>query len=70
MSKPIPAGTINPVFFDRVQFNEEIEYKNGVILIMQPGYYTFTVQARAYETGASIILQIKVENIAMTFGKR
>ena len=70
MSKPIPAGTVNPVFFDNVQFNEGIEYKNGVVLIMQPGYYTFTVQARAYSSVASIILQIKVENIAMTFGKR
>ena len=70
MSKPIPPGTVNPVYFDRVQFNEEIEYKNGVVLILQPGYYTFTVQARAYKTGASIILQIKLENIVMTLGKR
>ena len=70
MSKPIPAGTINPVFFDRVQFNEEIEYKNGVILIMQPGYYTFTVQARAIKKGDIIGLYIKVENIAMTYSQR
>ena len=70
MSKPIPPGTVNPVYFDRVQFNEEIEYKNGVVLILQPGYYTFTVQARANKTGDVIGLYIKVENIAMTYSQR
>ena len=70
MSKPIPPGTVNPVYFDRVQFNEEIEYKNGVVLILQPGYYTFTVQARANKTGDFIGLYIKVENIAMTYSQR
>ena len=25
MSKPIPSGTVNPVFFDTLQFNEQIE---------------------------------------------
>ena len=70
MSKPIPAGTVNPVFFDKVQFNEDIEYKNGVVLILQPGYYTFTVQARAFKKGEKIGLYIKVENNSMTYGER
>ena len=70
MSKPIPAGTVNPVFFDRVQFNEDIEYKNGVVLILQPGYYTFTVQARAFKKGDKIGLYIKVDNNSMTYGER
>ena len=70
MSKPIPAGTVNPVFFDHVQFNNQIEYKNGVVLIMQPGYYTFTVQARAYKPGDTMKVYIKVENIVMAYGRR
>ena len=32
MTKPMPAGTVNPAFFARVQFNEDIENKNGVVL--------------------------------------
>ena len=59
-----------PVFFERIQFNEQIEYKNGVILTMQPGYYTFTVQARAYSPGDKIGMWINVENIHMTYGER
>ena len=70
MSQPMPAWTVNPVFFDRVQFNEDIEYKNGVVLILQPGYYTFTVQARAYKKGDKIGLYIKVDNISMTYCER
>ena len=70
MSKPMPAGSVNPVFFERIQFNEQIEYKNGVILIMQPGYYTFTVQARAIPPGTRIFLCIRVENIRQTCGER
>ena len=70
MLKPIPPGTVNPNYFDRVQFNEEIEYKNGVVLILQPGYYTFTVQARAFKAGDNIGLYIKVENKSMTYGAR
>ena len=46
MSRSMPKGTINPVVFDQVIHNEHIEYHSGFVLIMQPGYYTFTVQAR------------------------
>ena len=70
MSKPIPSGTINPVFFDKVQFNEQIEYKNGVVLIMQPGYYTFTGQVRTTVEDGIIGLWINVENVRMTYGDR
>ena len=70
MTKPMPAGTVNPVFFERVQFNEDIEYKNGVVLILQPGYYTFTVQARPIPPGTSIKVCIRVENIRQTCGDR
>ena len=70
MSKPIPSGTVNPVFFDTLQFNEQIEYKNGVVLIMQPGYYTFTVQARTTIQDGQIGLYINVENARMTYGYR
>ena len=70
MSKSIPAGTINPVQFDVIKFNQQIEYHNGVVIIMQPGYYTFTVQARPWTEGGSIKLFISVENRHMTFGQR
>jgi len=70
MSKPMPAGSVNPVFFERIQFNEQIEYKNGVVLILQPGYYTFTVQARPIPPGTSIKVCIRVENIRQTCGDR
>ena len=70
MSKPIPAGIVNPVFFERIQFNEQIEYKNGVVLILEPGYYTFTVQARSISPGGKIFLCIQVENERVTCGER
>ena len=70
MSKPIPTGTVNPVFFDTVQFNEQIEYKNGVVLIMKPGYYTFTGQVRTTIQDGIIGLWIRVENARMAYGER
>ena len=70
MSEPMPAGSVNPVFFERIQFNEQIEYKNGVVLILQPGYYTFIVQARIISTGSKIKLCIRVENNRQTCGQR
>ena len=30
------------------QYNHEMEYHNGVIIIMQPGWYTFTASTRGY----------------------
>ena len=39
-----------------------MEYKNGVILIMQPGWYTFTASTRGNPANNYIALHIRVEN--------
>ena len=73
MSKSMPNGNINPVVFDRRIYNENIEYHNGVVLIMHPGYYTFTVQARNganWPKGCELALYILIENRTVSLAKR
>ena len=70
MSKSIPKGTVNPVMFDQLLHNEHIEYHNGVVFIMQPGYYTFTVQARNGVKGRELALYILIEGRRVALGKR
>ena len=47
----------------------QIEYKNGVILIMQPGWYTFTANTRGNPARNSIALHIRVENRAVSYAR-
>ena len=73
MSKSMPNGNMNPVVFDRRIYNENIEYHNGVVLIMHPGYYTFTVQARNganWPKGCELALYILIENRTVSLAKR
>ena len=73
MSKSMPNGNINPVIFDRRIYNENMECHNGVILIMQPGYYTFTVQARNganWPKGCELAIYILIENRTVSLAKR
>ena len=70
MSKSMPKGTVNPVNFDQLVHNEYMEYHNGVVFIMQPGYYTFTVQARNGVKGRELALYILIENRRVALGKR
>ena len=66
----MPKGTVNPVNFDQLVYNEYMEYHNGVVFIMQPGYYTFTVQARNGVKGRELALYILIENRRVALGKR
>ena len=70
MSRSMPKGTINPVVFDQVIHNEHIEYHSGFVLIMQPGYYTFTVQARNGVKGRELALYILIDGRRVALGKR
>ena len=70
MSRSTPKGTINPLVFDTVVHNEHIEYHNGIVLIMQPGYYTFTVQGRNGVKGRELALYILIDNRRVALGKR
>ena len=70
MSKSIRKGCVNPVTFDHLLHNENIEYHNGVIIITRPGYYTFTVQARNGVKGCELELYILIENRPVALAKR
>ena len=40
------SGDVNPIQYDIIDYNDEIEYNNGVVLILRPGWYTFTSNIR------------------------
>ena len=39
-------GDVNPIQYDVIEYNNDIEYNNGVIIILQPGWYTFNANIR------------------------
>ena len=46
-----------------------MQYKNGVILILQPGWYTFTASTRGHPAHDHIALHIRVENRAVSYAR-
>ena len=46
-----------------------MEYKNGVILIMQPGWYTFTASTRGHPAHDHIAHHIRVENRSVSYAR-
>ena len=38
------SGTVSPVIFDKEFFNFNIMFNAGIFIIMDPGYYRFTIQ--------------------------
>ena len=66
-----PQGTLNPIKYEEVQYNNGIEYHNGIVLIIQSGWYTFTANTRGYPMDNNIALHIAlnilVENEAVAF---
>ena len=40
------SGDVNPIKYDIIDCNHEIEYNNGVVLIIRPGWYTFSANIR------------------------
>ena len=37
---------MNPIPWENIEYKDQIEYRNGAILITKPGWYTFTVHLR------------------------
>ena len=46
-----------------------MNYHNGVIIIMQPGWYTFTANTRGWPAEDYIALHIRVENRAVSYAR-
>ena len=60
---------MNPVPYEIVQYNHEMEYHNGVIIIMQPGWYTCTANTRGESDDEWIGVHILLENRMQSHGK-
>ena len=66
-------GTVNPVLYDIIEYNHEMEYHNGVIIIMQPGWYTCTMNTRGANqnsASAAIASHVFVENVIKSHTRR
>ena len=64
---------MNPVLYDIIDYNHEMEYHNGVVIIIQPGWYTFSANTRGAESnplGECIGMRIVVENRDKSYGHR
>ena len=56
-----------------VEYNHQIEYNNGVIIILQPGWYTFTANTRGANENKSderISIMMVVDNVDRSHGVR
>ena len=62
-------GTVNPVTYEIVEYNHEMEYHNGVIIVMQRGWYTCTANTRGSTVDEWITIYILVENRAKSGGR-
>ena len=67
------SGDVNPIKYERTEYNYQIEYNNGVIIIMQPGWYTFSAYIRGphFDNSNSCIgIGIVVDNSRKTYSTR
>ena len=67
------VGTVNPITYRDVDYNIDMEYHNGVIIIIQPGYYTCTANTRgdsANSINENIGLYIVYENRDKSYSRR
>ena len=67
------SGTVNPVTYEIIDYNNEIEYHAGVIIIMQPGWYTCTASSRGdsgNSASSALGIYIIVENREKSYGNR
>lgn len=70
-SQKAASGNVATINFENVQYKRgEIEYNNGVIIILQPGFYSFTASLRCLEKNVDIGVDIRVNGHRMTLGKR
>lgn len=44
------SGSVSPVHMDIEYFNLGMMYQSGIFIIMDPGYYRFTLQCYHYQT--------------------
>ena len=45
------SGSVSPVHMDKEYFNLGMMYQSGIFIIMEPGYYRFTLQCYHNQTG-------------------
>ena len=67
------SETVNPIKYEIVNYNDQMEYNNGVIIIMQPGWYTFTASILGpYQDNSYSVTEIwiMVDNSQKTYCKR
>ena len=67
------SETVNPIKYEILNYNDQMEYNNGVILIMQPGWYTFTASIRGPWDDNSYSytkMSIMVDNLRKTYCSR
>ena len=67
------SGLVNPIKYEKIEYKNQIEYNNGVILIMQPGWYTFTdnIMGPYKDTSnKSLSMWILVDNTWIAYGYR
>ena len=67
------VGTVNPIPYRGVDYNIDMEYNNGVIIIIQPGYYTCTANTRGYYANSineNIGLYIVYNNSDKSYSRR
>ena len=62
----VPAG--NPINFKSVIFNESMTYKNGVFLILDPGYYEVILNLMPRNDQTDLLVDIMVNNQKDSFG--
>lgn len=66
MAKVASGGVLNPgnpIIFKGVYFNEGMQYANGVFLILDPGYYRFTIYLTPANKATDIGADIMINNL-------
>ena len=66
------SGTVNPINYERIEYKHQIEYTNGVVLIMQHGWYTFTANILGpyRDSKKKIHIWLLVDNVGVAHGFR
>ena len=67
------SGTVNPIQWEKIEYKHQIEYRNGAILILKPGWYTFTANLMGpYKdrSNSAMHMWLVVDNTNMGHGYR
>ena len=70
---PVIPGAVNPINYEIVEYNNQIEYNNGVLIILQPGWYTFTANtwgANENKSTERLSMMMVVDNVDRTHAAR